>query len=62
MRNNFNYRLQAGRLDVGFLGGAQIDKNGNINSTVIGDYDDPVVRLPGSGGACGSQATWPERW
>jgi len=37
---------------VGFLGGAQIDKNGNINSTVIGDYDDPDVRLPGSGGAC----------
>ncbi|WP_435073533.1 CoA-transferase subunit beta [Halorubrum sp. HHNYT27] len=52
MRNNFNYRLQAGRLDVGFLGGAQIDKYGNINSTVIGEYDDPIVRLPGSGGAC----------
>ena len=52
MRNNFNYYLQAGRLDVGFLGGAQIDKYGNINSTVIGDYDDPDVRLPGSGGAC----------
>ncbi|MFC6837939.1 CoA-transferase subunit beta [Halomarina ordinaria] len=52
MRNSFNYHLQAGRLDVGFLGGAQIDKYGNINSTVIGDYDDPTVRLPGSGGAC----------
>ncbi|OIB58781.1 CoA-transferase subunit beta [Natrialba sp. SSL1] len=52
MRNGFNYYLQAGRLDVGFLGGAQIDRHGNINSTVIGDYDDPVVRLPGSGGAC----------
>jgi glutaconate CoA-transferase, subunit B len=52
MRNGFNYYLQAGRLDVGFLGGAQIDKYGNINSTVIGDYDDPDVRLPGSGGAC----------
>ncbi|ELY38935.1 CoA-transferase subunit beta [Natronorubrum tibetense] len=52
MRNGFNYYLQAGRLDVGFLGGAQIDKYGNINSTVIGDYDDPTVRLPGSGGAC----------
>jgi glutaconate CoA-transferase subunit B len=52
MRNGFNYYLQAGRLDVGFLGGAQIDKYGNINSTVIGDYDDPKVRLPGSGGAC----------
>ncbi|RQG95445.1 CoA-transferase subunit beta [Natrarchaeobius chitinivorans] len=44
--------LQAGRIDVGFLGGAQIDRYGNINSTVIGDYDDPTVRLPGSGGAC----------
>ncbi|KYH24983.1 coenzyme A transferase [Halalkalicoccus paucihalophilus] len=52
MRNGFNYYLQAGRLNVGFLGGAQIDKYGNINSTVIGDYDDPDVRLPGSGGAC----------
>lgn len=52
MRNGFNYYLQAGRLDVGFLGGAQIDKYGNINSTVIGGYDDPDVRLPGSGGAC----------
>jgi glutaconate CoA-transferase subunit B len=44
--------LQAGRIDVGFLGGAQIDRWGNLNSTVIGDYDDPIVRLPGSGGAC----------
>jgi glutaconate CoA-transferase subunit B len=52
MVDGFNYYLQAGRLDVGFLGGAQIDKHGNINSTVIGDYDDPDVRLPGSGGAC----------
>lgn len=52
MVNGFNYYLQANRLDVGFLGGAQIDKYGNINSTVIGDYEDPIVRLPGSGGAC----------
>jgi glutaconate CoA-transferase subunit B len=52
MLDGFNYDLQAGRIDVGFLGGAQVDKHGNINSTVIGDYEDPVVRLPGSGGAC----------
>ncbi len=47
----FAYWLQAGRVDVGFLGGAQLDKFGNINSTVIGDYDDPRTRLPGAGGA-----------
>jgi glutaconate CoA-transferase, subunit B len=47
----FNYWLQAGRVDVGFLGGAQIDKFGNINSTVIGDYKNPNIRLPGAGGA-----------
>jgi glutaconate CoA-transferase subunit B len=47
----FNYWLQAGRVDVGFLGAAQIDRYGNINTTVIGDYDDPKVRLPGAGGA-----------
>jgi glutaconate CoA-transferase subunit B len=52
MVQSFGYYLQSGRIDVGFLGGAQIDKYGNINSTVIGDYDDPKVRLPGSGGAC----------
>jgi glutaconate CoA-transferase subunit B len=52
MYDGFGRYLQAGRIDVGFLGGAQIDKQGNINSTVIGDYDDPKVRLPGSGGAC----------
>ncbi|RQG87891.1 CoA-transferase subunit beta [Natrarchaeobius halalkaliphilus] len=52
MTKGFGYYLQAGRIDVGFLGGAQIDRWGNINSTVIGDYDDPTVRLPGSGGAC----------
>ncbi|MFP8890572.1 CoA-transferase subunit beta [Natrialbaceae archaeon A-CW2] len=52
MYQGFSTYLQAGRIDVGFLGGAQIDKWGNINSTVIGDYEDPKVRLPGSGGAC----------
>ncbi|HUU38682.1 MAG TPA: CoA-transferase [Candidatus Desulfaltia sp.] len=48
----FNYYLQGGLIDVGFLGGAQVDRFGNINSTVIGDYARPKVRLPGSGGAC----------
>ena len=48
----FNYWLQPGRIDVGFLGAAQIDKFGNINTTVIGgDYGSPKVRLPGAGGA-----------
>ena len=47
----FNYWLQPGRVDVGFLSGAQIDRFGNINTTVIGSYDEPLVRLPGSGGA-----------
>jgi glutaconate CoA-transferase, subunit B len=47
----FAYWLQAGRVDVGFLGAAQIDRFGNLNSTVIGDYDHPKVRLPGGGGA-----------
>ena len=47
----FNYWLQPGRIDVGFLGAAQIDKFGNINTTVVGDYEHPAVRLPGAGGA-----------
>ncbi|WP_433717844.1 CoA-transferase subunit beta [Actinoplanes sp. CA-051413] len=48
----FNYWLQPGRIGVGFLGAAQIDRYGNINTTVIGaDYADPGVRLPGAGGA-----------
>jgi glutaconate CoA-transferase, subunit B len=47
----FNYWLQGGRIDVGFLGAAQIDRYGNLNSTVIGDYERPKVRLPGGGGA-----------
>ena len=47
----FGYWLQGGRIDVGFLGAAQIDPHGNLNSTVIGDYERPKVRLPGAGGA-----------
>jgi glutaconate CoA-transferase subunit B len=47
----FSYWLQGRRIDVGFLGAAQIDRRGNLNSTVIGDYDSPTVRLPGGGGA-----------
>ena len=47
----FAYWLQGGRIDVGFLGAAQIDRHGNLNSTVIGPYDSPKVRLPGGGGA-----------
>jgi len=47
----FAYWLQPGRIDKGFLGAAQIDRWGNLNSTVIGDYDHPTVRLPGAGGA-----------
>lgn len=52
MADVFQFYLQGGRIEVGFLGGAQIDRYGNINSTVIGSYDHPKVRLPGSGGAC----------
>jgi len=48
----FAFYLQAGLIDVAFLGGAQIDRFGNLNTTVIGDYAQPRVRLPGSGGAC----------
>ena len=47
----FRYWLQGGRISVGFLGGAQVDRFGNLNSTVIGPYDRPQVRLPGAGGA-----------
>jgi glutaconate CoA-transferase subunit B len=47
----FAFWLQAGRIDVGFLSAAQIDRFGNLNSTVIGNYDNPEVRLPGAGGA-----------
>lgn len=48
----FAFYLQGGLIDVGFLGAAQIDRFGNINTTVIGDYGRPRTRLPGSGGAC----------
>jgi glutaconate CoA-transferase, subunit B len=47
----FNYWIGGGRIDVGFLGASQIDRYGNINTTVIGDYQHPKVRLPGAGGA-----------
>jgi len=47
----FRYWLQGGRIKIGFLGGAQIDKYANLNSTVVGPYDKPKVRLPGAGGA-----------
>jgi glutaconate CoA-transferase, subunit B len=48
----FAFYLQGGLVDVGFLGGAQIDRFGNLNTTVIGPYERPITRLPGSGGAC----------
>ena len=47
----FQYWIQGGRITTGFLGGAQVDRFGNLNSTVIGDYRQPLVRLPGAGGA-----------
>ena len=52
MADIFQSFLQNGKIQVGFLGGAQVDKRGNINTTVVGPYDAPKVRLPGSGGAC----------
>jgi glutaconate CoA-transferase subunit B len=51
MADVFQYFLQNGRIQVGLLGGAQIDRYGNINTTVVGEYLHPSVRLPGSGGA-----------
>jgi len=56
----FSLYLQRGNIDVGFLGGAQIDQYGNINATVIGDYFHPKVRLPGSGGSM-EIAAWANR-
>ena len=56
----FSLYLQRGKVDVGFLGGAQIDRFGNINATVIGDYNHPKVRLPGSGGSM-EIAAWANR-
>ncbi|HLR44802.1 MAG TPA: CoA-transferase [Brevibacterium sp.] len=51
MQALFGYVLQGGNVDVGFLGAAQIDRHGSLNTTVIGDWEKPAVRLPGSGGA-----------
>lgn len=56
----FAFYLQRGNVTVGFLGGAQIDRNGNVNATVIGDYHKPKVRLPGSGGSM-EIAAWADR-
>jgi glutaconate CoA-transferase subunit B len=52
MADLFGFYLQGGLIDVALLGGAQIDRHGNLNTTVIGNYNAPTVRLPGSGGAC----------
>ena len=60
MYDIFTLYLQRGNVDVGFLGGAQIDRYGNINATVIGAYHDPKVRLPGSGGSM-EIAAWANR-
>jgi len=60
MYDIFTLYLQRGNVDVGFLGGAQIDRYGNINATVIGDYQNPKVRLPGSGGSM-EIAAWANR-
>ena len=60
MYDIFTLYLQRGNIDVGFMGGAQIDRFGNINATVIGDYDQPKVRLPGSGGSM-EIAAWANR-
>jgi len=60
MYDIFTLYLQRGKVDVGFLGGAQIDRFGNINATVIGDYHHPAVRLPGSGGSM-EMAAWARR-
>lgn len=51
MADIFQSFLQNGKIQIGFLGGAQVDKHGNINTTAVGPYDAPKVRLPGSGGA-----------
>jgi glutaconate CoA-transferase subunit B len=60
MYDIFTLYLQRGNVDVGFLGGAQIDRFGNINATVIGAYDQPITRLPGSGGSM-EIAAWANR-
>lgn len=60
MYDIFSFYLQRGNIDVGFLGGAQIDQYANINATVIGPYDHPKTRLPGSGGSM-EIAAWANR-
>jgi glutaconate CoA-transferase subunit B len=60
MYDIFAFYLQRGNVDVGFMGGAQIDRFGNINATVIGEYAHPKVRLPGSGGSM-EIAAWANR-
>jgi glutaconate CoA-transferase subunit B len=60
MYDIFAFYLQRGNVDVGFLGGAQIDRFGNINATVVGGYEHPKVRLPGSGGSM-EIAAWANR-
>jgi len=60
MYDIFAFYLQRGNVDVGFMGGAQIDRFGNVNATVIGDYAHPKVRLPGSGGSM-EIAAWANR-
>ena len=60
MYDIFAFYLQRGNVDVGFLGGAQIDRFGNINATTIGDYHHPKIRLPGSGGSM-EIAAWANR-
>jgi glutaconate CoA-transferase subunit B len=61
MYDIFAFYLQRGFISVGFMGGAQIDRYGNVNATVIGDYRRPKVRLPGSGGSM-EIAAWADRW
>jgi len=62
MLDYFHLYLLGGRVDVGFIGGAQVDRWGNVNSTVIGPYGRPKVRLPGSGGACDIAAHARQVW
>src|SRR3972149_6666191 len=62
MLDYFNLYLFGGKVEVGFIGGAQVDRWGNVNSTVIGPYARPKVRLPGSGGACEIAAQAGQVW
>jgi len=52
LADTFSFLIEGGRIDTAFVGAAEIDQLGNLNSTVIGPYESPKVRLPGSGGAC----------